>query len=361
MDITPSRDQVVLFEPRAGVPVSGQPALHDLLLGTPWRQLLNPLRWLVIVIGVSGLLLPGHPLGLAGPVLLAAVSLTGLVLTVRGIRFVSPAELAALAASPPRQVTLGEGDLWRSGRNVAIRLRDEDRWVVARLPVADVMMLARRHRIWVFGPSPGGRIGLMVPGGRGPRTTRLVAAPPAGAEPVPEPAVPAEWPPPPRDDPALRFALRSLLLNSVSTLALLAAAFGWLAVDLPAFGPLRTGVGIDVARSVLILAVAIIVLATFADLRRIVRAGRSPRWAWTRVVVDSPTTFQPGVWKLPVRVDVPGAEIHLEVFGPPAFVLAVHESGQLWVIGELHSKRRRMAGIPEVPTMGGVRVVRQAR
>lgn len=362
MDITPSRDQVALFEPRAGVPVSDQPALHDLLLGTPRRPLLNPRPWLITIVGVGGVLLPGQPAGLAAPVIMAVFGLFRVVVAARQTHFLPSAEFAALAASPPRQVTLGDGDLLRSGRVVAIQLGDEDRWVVARLPVADVMMLARLRRAWVFGPSPGGRIGFMVPGGHGPTVERLVAAPPAGAEPVPEPEAPAEWPPPPRDDPALRFALRTRLLMTACPLALIVAAFGWLAVDLPNVDYLRTRVATEVAWSALTAILAIIVLATLVDLRRIVRASRSTRWTWTRVVVvDPPATYIPGTWRLRVRVDVPGDEIHLEVFGPPAFVLAVCESEQLWLLDELRSKRLKVAGIPEVPAVGRVRVARQAR
>jgi hypothetical protein len=356
VDITPSRDQVVLFEPRAGIPVSDQPALHDLLLGTPPRQLLRPTRWLVPIIGVSGVFLPGHPLGLIGPVVLALFGLISLGVTARAVRFVPRAELDALGASLPRQVRLDDGDLRRSGRVVGIRLPDEDRWLVARLPVADVTMLGRLRRLWVFGPSQGGRIGLLVPGGSGPHVARLASAPPAGAKPVPEPAPSAGWPPPPRDDPVAQLGFRRRLRPYLIAMALVVAVLGWLTVDALVINPVRPGVS-DLVWRFLMPFFGVSAVILLIEIVRTALASRATRWACTRVVVvDPPVRHTFGTWKSRVRVDASGDE--LAVAGPAALVLAVSESEQLWLIGEPGSRRPKIVGIPEVPAVGRAQVIR---
>lgn len=358
MDVTPSREQVVLFEPRADMRVSDQPAFHE-LLAKPRRLLVNPLVWLIAIACVVGLLLPGHPVGIAGPAIIGLVILLSLVVNVRQTQLLSRAEFTALTENRPRQVTLGEGDLLRSGRKFAVRVPDEERWVVTRLPSVDATMLARLRRVWVFGPTPGGRIGLMVPGGSAPRVLRLVVTPPAGATPVPAPPAPAEWPTPPKNDPAVVSALNAKVRASLYSIALMVVLIGMLTVDtLIVEGSWSlTDWGWWLPTAFL----ALLVLVSLGEIGRTVRASRATRWAWTRVAAQEPYVVNASRLKVRVRVDAPGNEIHLEVSGPPAVVLAVHESKGLWLIGDLGSRRPMIVGIPEVPAVGRARVVRAPR
>ncbi|TDV52064.1 hypothetical protein [Actinophytocola oryzae] len=124
-DTTPTRDQVGLYEPRAGVPVTDQPVLHDLLLA-PRKSLQNPVRWVVLALLVLALVYPTHPLGIAFPAVLALFVLVNVLYLAPNL--VSGADLRALGASPTRLVPLGAEDLLRAGRVVAIRLPDDNRW-----------------------------------------------------------------------------------------------------------------------------------------------------------------------------------------------------------------------------------------
>ena len=358
MDVTPSREQVVLFEPRADMRVSDQPGLHS-LLAKPRQLVVNPLVWLLAILSVVGLLLPGHPVGVSAPAVIALLTLTGLVVNARQTQFLSRAEFIALTENRPRPVTLGEGDLLQSGRDVAVRVSDEDQWVVTRLPAADATMLARLRRVWVFGPTPGGRLGLMVPGGGAPRVARLVSAPPAGATSVPAPSTSAEWPIPPKDDPAVVSALNAKVRASLYTIALTVVTIGMLTFDTLVVE--RSGSLADWGWWLPTVFLALLVLVSLGEIGRTIRASRSTRWAWTRVVAEEPYVVNASRLKVRVRVDAPGKEIHLEVSGPPAVVLAVHESKGLWLIGELGSRRPMIVGIPEVPAVGRARVVRPPR
>lgn len=81
--------------------------------------------------------------------MLVLFGVINLVMLARVSGLLSAGERAALCESTPRQVTVG--DLVRAGRTVAMRLPDEGRWLVARLPAIDVPALARLCRIWVYG------------------------------------------------------------------------------------------------------------------------------------------------------------------------------------------------------------------
>jgi hypothetical protein len=358
VDVTPSREQVVLFEPRADMRVSDQPAFHE-LLAKPRRLLVNPLVWLLAIACVVGLLLPGHPVGVAGPAIMGLAILLSLVVNIRQTQFLSRAEFTALTENQPRQVTLNQGDLLQSGRQTAVRLPDVERWAVTRLPSADATMIARLRRVWVFGPTPGGRIGLMVPGGSAPRVLRLVSAPPAGATPVPTPSAPAEWPAPPKDDSAVRSALNAKVRGSLYSIAVMVVLIGMLTFDTLVVAD--SGSLADWGWWLPTAFLALLALVSLGEIGRTVRASRSTRWAWTRVAAEEPYVVNASRLKVRVRVDAPGNEIHLEVSGPPAVVLAVHDSKGLWLIGDLGSRRPMIVGIPEVPAVGRARVVRAPR
>jgi hypothetical protein len=354
---TPSREQVVLFEPRADLPVSEQPDFRH-LLAIPRRQFLNPVLWLMVVGGTIGASLPGHPVGLVFPAIVAIVGALALVMHARRALFLPRAEFAAITEARPRQVTLGEGDLLRSGRIHAIRLPEE--WLVTRLSTADAMALARFRRIWVFGPSPGGAIGFMATGGGAPRVARLASEPPAGAEPVPAPEPPAEWPAPPKDDPAVRHAIDDRVRVSLYSVALFAIVVGMATVD----RIVRTGSRSMVADGTWWLAsvlLVLFVLVTAGGIGRTRRARRAARWAWTRVETEEPDILNLTELTVRVRVDAAGNALHLKVSGPPALVLSVHESKVLWLIGDLNPRRPMVAGIPEVPAVGRTRAVKPPR
>jgi hypothetical protein len=339
----------VLFEPRAGAPLSAQPVVAD-LFSWPRKQFVNPWRWLFTIAGVAVLAWPGQPLGIAIPTIVAAGGLAGLIAS--ATRLIPKADFAALNESPVRQVDLT--DLRQAGRRVAFPL--DEHWVVARLPAADVLLLARLRRIWVFGPSPGGRLGLMVPGGTTPKAVRLVTAPPPGAVPVP-PTPEHEWPVPPKDDPAVQQALATRLRAIGYSMVVVVLMLGLLAVDLLADRP--ESLAANAMWSIPVVLLLLIVLVTVGDINRTRRARRSTRWAWTRVtVVEAPKVVSPYRMRLKVRVTAPQGDVHLEVSGPASIVLAVQESGKLWLIGELHATRPMIAGIPEVPLVGRTRGTR---
>lgn len=338
---------MVLFEPRADVPLTDQPVLLELLT-MPRRQLRNPWRWLFTVAGAVVVLLPGHPVGIALPAFVALGGLAGLLAAARATRFVPRREFTAVTGSPVREVRAT--DLCQAGRVVALRLPDEQRWAVGRLPASDAMLLARLRRAWVFGPSPKGWLGLVVPGGA-PTVVRLADTPPSGAEPVPEPVPPAQWPPPPRDDPPVRWALSMRLRASVYSLVVVVLAMAGVTVDaLVVASPAPV-----VTWSVAVVFLALLVVATAPDLGRVRRAARSTRWAWDRVVTEEPRFLGSSRMKLRATLSVAGDDLALEVSGPPALVLAVHESGQLWLIGDPHPTRPMIVGIPEVPVLGRAR------
>ena len=357
MDTTPRPDQAVLFEPQAGMPVSDQGVLHDLFAATRRPM---PIVWalLALFIGVAGLVVPGQPAGFTGPGLATAVGLLTLVQTFPPHLFLSSGEFAALAASPTRQVVLGEGELRQAGRVVGIRLPDEDRWVVGRLPATDAMMLARLRRVWVFGPSPGERVGVLVPGGSGPRVARLAAAPPSGAALVATP--PAAQPASPAEDPAVRLALRQRLLISLVAVALNVLMIGLVTVDARINRPAEPL--FDNVRWVVPVALFVLLLVlNLVGIGRIARAGRSERWTWTRVVVSDLRIVNATRARLRLRVDVPRDEINLELYGAPALALAVYVSEQLWIPGELRSTGSMIVGIPGAPAVGQMRVVKRPR
>ena len=341
---------MVLFEPDAGTPVSDQGTLHDLFTA-PRRLVRSVLLWLTVLIGVIGLVLPGHPVGFAVPVVVTAVGLIILALNVKSHVFLSSAEFAALAGSPTRQVVLGDGDLRQAGRTVGLRLPDEDRWVVGRLPAADRMMLARLRRVWVFGPSPGGRIGLLVPGGSRPLVARLAPAPPAGAQPVS--TTPAEPPAQPGQDPAVRLALRQRLVLVLLSAAFDVAVIGLLTVNALVVRPGEPLFG-NVSWLVPAAMFAALLLQNLTGVGRLLRAGRSQRWTWTRVTVGPLNVVDPSRLRLRLRVDAPHEEISLMLVGASALALAVHVSEQLWIMGDLRSSGRMFVGIPGVPAMGQV-------
>jgi hypothetical protein len=358
VDVTPSREQVVLFEPRADMRVSDQAAFHE-LLAKPRRLLVNPVVWLLAIACVVGLFLPGHPVGVAGPTIIALAILISFVVNVRQTQFLSRAEFTALTDHRPRQVTLDEGDLLRSGRDIAIRLAGEEQWAVTRLPSADATMLARLRRVWVFGPTPGGRIGLMVPGGGAPRVVRLVATPSAGATPLPAPPAPAEWPTPPKDDPAVVSALNAKVRASLYSIAVMVVLIGMLTFDTLVVED--SGSLADWGWWLPTVFLALLALVSLGEIGRTVRATRSTRWAWTRVAAEEPYVVNAARLKVRVRVDAPGNEVYLEVSGPPAVVLSVYEAKGVWLIGELGARRPMIVGIPEVPAVGRARVVRPPR
>lgn len=333
--------------------MSHQGVLEDLFTA-PRRHFRQPARWVVVLAALALVCWPGQPVGVALPVALVVIGVINLVALARASGLLSAGELTELCESTPRQVTVG--DLVRAGRTVAMRLPDEGRWLVARLPATDVPALARLRRIWVFGPSPAGRVGLIVPGGSGPRLARLADAPPSGAEPVPAPAAsPAAWPPAPEDDLALRLAVRTRntvlltqLVVGIPTVAVL------MVLDSTVFrapgGSLTT---LWFYGFCLILAL----VPALSAIVRYARAARATRWTWTRVEPgETKLLFQ--AW-LQVQVRVPQNNTNLLVAGPPALVLAIAETGQLWIPGELRATGRMVAGIPEVPVLGQIRVARQ--
>jgi hypothetical protein len=349
VDTAPGRDEVVLFEPREGVPVSAQPELDELFF-PPRRRLSNPWRWLCAVLGVVGLVWPGHPVGFVVPAMVAVGAFTGLVRA--ALRYLPRAELRALADSPVRRVDLTE--LRQAGRTVAFPL--DAQWVVAKPRAADRISLARLRRVHVFGPSPGDRIGFVVPGGSGPRTARLADSPPEATT-VPAATPPTEWPRAPKDDPAVQRALTTAIREVACAAAVLACALVLLVLGRPEAN------WAVVLWAVPALFLVLVVLTAVGDLNRMRRARRATRWGWTRVtVVDSTATT--ARMNLTARVDAPQGQVHLKVSGPASLVLAVRESGQLWLIGELHARRPMVVGIPEVPQVGrarGARPPRQAR
>jgi hypothetical protein len=355
VDVTPSREQVVLFAPRADMPVSDQPIFHT-LLAFPRRQLANPVLWLMVVGGVVLLVLPARPIGLVFPAVVAISGAINLVMHARRARFLSRAEFSALTEAQPRQVTVGE--LLRSGRTYAMRLPEG--WLVTRLPAGDALVLARLRQVWVFGPAPSGAIGFMVTGGGAPRVAQLVAEPPAGAEPVPEPAPPAEWPAPPKDDPAVRVAIDQRVRASIFSVTMLVVLIGLVTVDaILDDGPeaLTTNVVWWLVSGLL----ALLALVTISDIGRTRRARRSTRWAWIRVEAEEPDIVNWSQLTVRVRVDLPRDELHLKVSGPPALVLSVYEAKGLWLIGDLNPRRPMVAGIPEVAAVGRVRPTRPPR
>jgi hypothetical protein len=345
---TPSRDQIVLFEPQAGRPLTDQPVLNDLFSASR-TSLTRPSQWLLIVLGGVPLVLPGRPLGIVFPAILLFAGVAGLVSA--AVRVIPKSDVVALRESPVEAVPVT--DLRQSGRTVAFPLPDA-RWVVARLPKLDALMLARLRRVWVFGPSPRGRIGLFVPGGTFPRTGRVADAPPPSATPVPAVPAPAEWPPPPKDDPAVQYALTTRLRVGAYAIGMCVLVLALLGADLAAFGP--TDLIFGVPAVVFLLPFMLVVVF---DIARVRRTRRTRRWAWTRVTLaEPPKATNPYRMRIKVRVDAPGEDILLEVSGPPSLVLAVQESGQLWLIGDLHAARPMVAGIPEVPVIGRVRGTR---
>lgn len=353
MDTTPSRDQVALFEPRPDVPLSAQPVLDD-LFAAPRKQLTNPWRWLFTVAGVVFLAWPGHPIGLALPAIFVVSGVAGLVTA--AIKVIPKADFEALRESPVREVAVADLRQW--GRNAVFPV--DDRWVVARLPGPDAMLLARLRRVWVFGPSSGGRIGLMVPSGTVPVPGRVVDAPPPEATPAPVAVSPTEWPPPPKDDPAVRYALTSRLKMTGYTILVLALMFVLLGVDLAL--DQQDSLAANAVWTVPALFFVIIIVVISLDVGRIRRARQSSRWAWTPVkLVEGSKVTSPYRMRIKVRVDAPGDGILLEVSGPPSIVLAVQDSGHLWLIGDLHAARPMVAGIPEVPLVGRARGTRPSR
>jgi hypothetical protein len=103
---------------------------------------------------------------------------------------------------------------------------------------------------------------------------------------------------------------------------------------------------------------ALAVILGLAVVGRYARAGRATRWTCTRV--------EPGEVKvvyhewMHVYVHVPQGA-NLVVAGPPALVLAVSESGRLWLTGDLRARGTMIAGIPDVPVVGQVRAVKRSR
>jgi hypothetical protein len=355
VDVTPSREQVVLFAPRADMPVADQPVFHSLLAFSR-RQFTNPVLWLMVIGGVVLVVLPGRPIGLVFPAVIAVVGGVNLVMHARRAGFLSRAEFSALTEARPRQVTVSE--LVRSGRTHAMRLPEG--WLVTRLPAGDALVLARLRQVWVFGPTPGGAIGFMVTGGGAPRVARLASEPPAGAEPVPAPTPPAEWPTPPKDDPAVRFAIDQRVRLSLYSVTMLVVLIGLVTVDAILEDGAESLTG-DVAWWLVSGILALLALVTISDIGRTRRARHSTRWAWTRVEAEEPDVVNGSQLTVRVRVDLPGNSLHLKVSGPPALVLSVHESKGLWLIGDLNPRRPMVAGIPEVPAVGRVRATRPPR
>lgn len=355
MDVTPSREQVVLFAPRADMPVSDQPIFHSLLTFSR-RQFVNPVLWLMTVGGVVLAVLPGRPIGLVFPAILAVAGAVNLVTHARRAGFLPRAEFTELSEARPRQITINE--LLRSGRTYAMRLPEG--WLVTRLPAGDALVLARLRQLWVFGPAPGGALGFMITGGGAPRVARLAPEPPAGAEPVPEPAPPAEWPAPPKDDPTVRFAIDQRIRVSLYSVTMLVVLIGLVTVDTileEGAESLTTNVVWWLVSGLL----ALLALVTISDIGRTRRARHSTRWGWTRVEAEEPNIVNGSQLTVRVRIDLPGSSLHLKVSGPPALVLSVHESKGLWLVGDLNPRRPMLAGIPEVPAVGRVRPIRQPR
>ncbi|MDQ0378047.1 hypothetical protein [Amycolatopsis thermophila] len=327
-----------VYEPHLGEPAATDP-LEVAILDKTRSHLITTGAFAALAAALILLFLPGG--AGRGTVAGACAALAGhrVLLLIRRVR-----PLAKLLELPTVVLTPGPGQLRVSGTTVSIALPGPGpRWARARMPRSKQLVLARERRVFMLGPDRRGRLVLAAPGSIAGHFGRVRPTPAAGSgEPPAGTTVSAAFLGESQRRAALTIAL-----------APVAGALVWVIAEMfPGGSPVGGAIGGGAAY----LAFAIVRLV---HVRRLARAARTGDWTELGATLDTPITpGSPGTGHATGRVTMPDGTVVHARFGrqPLDLLVNVRATGRLWVLGTPERGTAVVAGLPDHPVLGPVRL-----
>ncbi|MFD2415363.1 hypothetical protein [Amycolatopsis pigmentata] len=352
----PSREEIVVYEPREDVPAGEDPWIGPLVRAASRRRRSLALWSLPLVVVCVYVLVEGRAwAGVALPAVLALFFALRFSSGVYGWYMSSPRSRERLLATPLRKIDLGEGDLRATKRAMYARLAD-GQWFRFRPSSVYVPLLARRRYVWVLGPDSAGRVIVFLPGMVQAVARRVEKTPPAGAESVVEVAARTVVP---KDDPVVQTAARFNVLYVLASVVPSVLVAGWFAVSYVPWllGPDRRIDTLPGIVSVYGVLLAVFLLWTsfvmIFRLRRLAGAARAVVWTPLRITVDSAPRRGVAFPSLTGRCTLPDDTLRsVELRRVSANIgAAIEASGVLWVAGTPRGGGNAV-GVPGHPFLG---------
>lgn len=351
---TPSADRVVVLEPE-----EGRPASQDRSFAPSLRWNRGKLRRRAVILfalaaaGVALIVFARSKIYLALPAVATALVAARLWLLVRAAFRAPHKARERLLDLPFRKVPVDDSMLRATKRALYLRLAD-DQWFRIGPPVVNGLINSRGY-VWVVGPEPSGRAGLVVPGTVSTAVLRARELP-NSAHPVSAPV------PPPTHQEQLGLIIRLYRPRRIATAITKLALAAWLVAT---YAPLLLHtyrqsdelLGLATFLGLYLAGALVWTSATSLHqwLIRAPRAIRATRWTPLRIVPDSLRNGG-NRRKLACRVTSPEGSRTVSIGDSPV-VATVRATGVLWVGGQ--PKKGVVAiGLPGYPILGHAKLGR---
>jgi hypothetical protein len=348
--VSAAQERVRVFEPEPGWTLSGHPLLGGLFEAGRKRVRRNLVVFPVVTaLLVALLLLEDDVFGVIPLALLGALCVAAWGLQLFAY-FYSIRPTYGLRDKPFFEVRPSE--ILVSGRKVSFRTPDGE-WLVAKVGPAQRALLAGLRRAWLVGPDASGRVGMMLPGMVNGPGGRVRAEPAPGSAVLP--ALSRE-PVAPKDDPVLAAYFRSAARRNVISTVVSFVVAGYLVwsfagLQAPdAVGGLALGLLLGTA-----VAIVLVCGWGFVLLRRLERAISAPNWTELGIRLGGGIQTNGSIIANAAgRVLLPdGREVAVTLARiNVSLLLAMENTGSLWVLGTPEPGSRAYVGLPGYPLVG---------
>ncbi|WP_037363009.1 hypothetical protein [Amycolatopsis orientalis] len=344
-DTTPAPDRIVAVEPEEGRPPRGDRWFALSLSGRRGTRLL--VAFVCLAVCVAIIVFARSRIYLALPAVVAVFAAARLWLLAR-IAFRAPKRVRERLLDLPFRKVLVDDDMLRATKCALYLRLANDQWFRVGRPRASGLIASRGY-VWLTGPEPAGRAGLVVPGSVTTAVLRVRTLP-SSALPVP-PRVPD-----PTHNGQLRQIVQLYRPRRTAAAVIRLALAAWLAAT---YAPLllrtyrQSDELLGLATFLALYLAAALVWTSAVSLHhwriRAPRAALATTWTPLRIVSDSMRSGG-NHGKLTCRVTSPEGTRTASIAGLP-FVAAARTTGVVWAAGQ-PKKGTVLIGLPGYPILG---------